>query len=136
MADRILTIVGSRRFAHPRALAWASGIIDDWIETLTPAVILSGGAPGIDTLARERAVEAGYLLAHPDSNSSSLFIEHLPEVHHWHAPGGYRDRNDRLADTCTHLLAIRCQQSETAGSLYTYKRARKRIGDLAWLVTL
>lgn len=138
VGDRIvLTIVGSRHFAHPRALVWAEAIIHDWIETLNPAQILSGGAPGIDTLARDCAVAQGYVLPSDGLNTTEgVFYEHLPTVHQWAAPGGYRDRNDTLADQCTHLLAIRCQHADTAGSLYTYKRARKRIGDLAHLVVL
>jgi hypothetical protein len=124
-----LAIVGSRRFADPdAALPWAREKIIAAIGWLHPAVIISGGADGIDTLARAVAAEHGYTI------QAGTFIEHLPTVLAWAAPGGFRDRNARIADDCTHLLALCCARSRTHGTAWTAREATRR-GRTVWVRT-
>ena len=114
MTDRVaLAIVGSVGFTNPDWRDMATDIVEHWLERLDPALVVSGGADGIDTLGVELACKWG--------------IEprvHLPKNKLW-APDGYKDRNLLIARDCTHLLAIRCVDSRTYGSGWTADRAEE-----------
>jgi hypothetical protein len=107
-----LAIVGSREFSAWWKIPAAAGIIAHVLTTLPIAEVISGGAPGIDEMAEAGAVSAGL-----------AFRAELPEVKSWDAAGGYRDRNERIAQCCTHLLSIRCSNARTYGSGWTADRA-------------
>lgn len=89
----------------------------------------SGGAEGIDTLARTIAAEHGYTIKH------GTFIEHLPAVRAWAAPDGFRDRNVRIVLDSTHLLALCCARSRTHGAAWTAREAARQ-GRTVWLRTI
>jgi predicted Rossmann fold nucleotide-binding protein DprA/Smf involved in DNA uptake len=129
VSDVRLAIVGSTSFAQGElALAYAKAIIATTITRYQPEVIISGGADGIDTLARRVAEWNGYRVA------GGTFIEHLPKHQRWR-PDGFEARNLLIARDCTHLLAIRCHASRTYGSGWTADQA-EQLGRTVWRVLL
>jgi hypothetical protein len=80
-------------------------------------VVISGGAAGSDELAALAAVELGY------SEDDGTLLIYRPRVRRLHGPGGYRARDEQIAQACTHLLRIYCQQATTYGSGWTADRA-------------
>lgn len=116
MTDVRLAIVGSTQFARDgEATEWARGVIRAAIVYYEPEVVISGGADGIDTVTREVAAEYGY------TRDNGRFIEHLPAVKRW--ADGYRPRNLKIAQDCTHLLRLHHPASKTYGSGWTADRA-------------
>lgn len=122
MAD-VLAIVGSTRFADIDGIDIARSIIEGVIERRRPEVIVSGGAPGIDTLAARIANENGIELR-----------EFLPLNQQWE-PHGYKQRNDQIVEECTRLLRVHCRWGSTYGSGYTHDRA-DAMGKVCWNVML
>lgn len=82
-----------------------------WFE---PEVVISGGAPGIDTIAAEEA-----------EMDKIPVLELRPTVQRWTLPGGFRDRNIRIAEECTHLVRIANRFTRTYGSGWTADYAEK-----------
>ncbi len=107
-----LAIVGSRTL-HDNVDAAAA--IAAVIKKHTPTVVVSGGAVGIDTMAKESALAAGIVV-----------FEILPGVRQWDGPGGYKERNARIVDNCDRLICIYDPDSETRGSGWTADLAEKR----------
>lgn len=125
-----LAIVGSTKFQAKRAWWTAEWIIRSAIQNYHPLVVLSGGALGIDSLAKTVAHEAGY------STDDGSFVEYLPKVHRWgKGEGGFHDRNLLIAQDCTQLLRIVCHASTTYGSGFTADRAEE-LGKFVERVTL
>lgn len=104
-----LAIVGSRSF--PTVPLWieAEALIVRNIHIYRQDIeeIISGGAEGVDSLAEKWA----------DYYSIPKLV-HLPENRRW-APDGFKDRNIKIAEDCTHLLCIRYEHSKTNGSGWT-----------------
>lgn len=114
MTEVVLAIVGSTQFDSDKyATIKAWDLIHGRIRKLRPSLIVSGGADGIDTLAEKCASEAGI-----------PFREFLPKNRRW-KPEGFAQRNLQIADACTHLLAIRHEDSITYGSGWTADRAEE-----------
>ena len=109
-----LAIVGSTAFEHdPVALAQASALIEQVLLHYQPELVVSGGAPGIDRLAEGLA------------NAHALpTLVRKPRNPRWE-PHGYKERNIQIAETCTHLLAIRHTSSTTYGSGWTADYAER-----------
>lgn len=106
-----LAIVGSVRFTHPDAFQLAADIIRHKFRVFDPEEFISGGEPdGVDGLAEKLATEHGI----PEERRKIF----LPKSHRW-APNGYQDRNILIAETCTHLLAIRDHRSKSNGWMDT-----------------
>jgi hypothetical protein len=89
-----------------------------------PDALVSGGAKGVDTWAEGQAQALGLVT-----------IIHHPIVHGWAIPGGYRDRNLRIAHDCDYLVRIACRDSSTYGSGYTADVAQ-RLGKPVERITL
>lgn len=106
-AGPTLCVVGSRAFVNPNAYAIALPHITFALEVVAPQLLISGGADGMDTFAE--AVAQSTLMA---------FQKFEPKNRRW-APDGYEDRNQLMALSCTHLLAIRCAKATTYGSGWT-----------------
>ncbi len=103
-----LAIVGSVQFAHDMpAWEWAEEVIRQRLVALSPELVISGGAAGIDTLGVRQARIRGIPVR-----------EHFPKANRW-APSGYKERNLLIAEDCTHLLCIRHPMSKTYGSGWT-----------------
>lgn len=115
-----LAIVGSTSFKRKEAWWTAEEIIRQTIAHLQPVVLISGGAVGIDSLAKTIGRELGY------SIETETFVEHLPEVRAWDPPGkiGFKKRNFTIAQDCTQLLRIACKDSTTYGSGWTADKAK------------
>lgn len=120
MADPVtLAIVGSTRFAHPSDWFTCDSVIRDSIAQLQPALVVSGGAQGIDTLGVCIARELGV-----------PYREFLPRVRRWAGPGGFKERNTSIAQACTHLLRVYCSASTTYGSGWTADLAQRLGADV------
>lgn len=118
----LLAVVGSTN-VEPWQRSLAFKIIEGFVVVEKPDVIISGGAEGIDNVADQIA----YL-------HEIKFVEHLPEHNRWE-PNGYKERNTKIAQDCTHLLCIRTQQSTTYGSGWTAEQA-ERLGKTVWRITI
>jgi hypothetical protein len=123
-----LAVVGSTNITDKQR-GLASVIIDGFLFSYEPDVVISGGALGIDSLA------SGRVTAWNRDNFSIIeFRVHLPANNRW-APDGYKDRNLEIAKDCTHLLSIRSEQSTTYGSGWTADRAEE-MGKTVWRVKI
>jgi hypothetical protein len=112
-----LAIVGTRVLACPGDRGRAKARAATAITKLTPDVVISGGAEGSDEIGETAATELGYT----EEAGTLLIIR--PRVRRFHGPGGYRDRDEQIAQACTHLLRISCRQATTYGSGWTADRA-------------
>jgi hypothetical protein len=111
VGTRVLACAGDRDRARARAEAA--------IKRLVPDVVISGGAEGADTLAGEAAIRAGY------SEETGTLVIFRPRVRRFHGPGGFRERDEQIAQDCTHLLRIACGTATTYGSGWTADRAEE-----------
>lgn len=110
VGTRVLKCEGDRQRVLHRV--WAS------INRLKPDVFISGGAEGVDQLAEHIARQRGYT-----ENNGNLMI-FRPSRMQFEGKGGYRERNEKIAIECTHLLRLSCLQGRTFGSGWTADRAR------------
>ncbi len=107
-----LAIVGSRKFKNPNAYALALPHLQLGALIVDPDQIISGGADGMDKFA-EAFAQIGLI----------PFRAFEPKTQRWAGPGGFEERNEEIAQTCTHLLSVRCELSTTYGSGWTADRA-------------
>jgi hypothetical protein len=126
-----LAVVGSTNITDKQR-GLASVIIDGFFFTYQPFSVVSGGAVGIDSLAKGRVI--AWNRDHGHKGWAIDFDEFLPENHRWE-PDGFKARNLKIAEDCTHLLCIRTQQSTTYGSGWTADRAEE-LGKTVWRVTI
>lgn len=123
-----LAVVGSTNITDKQREI-ASVIIDGFLFAYTPELVISGGAFGIDSLARGR-VTAWNRAQEWNIN----FMEFLPKNQRWE-PEGFKERNLLIAQECDYLLCIRSQQSTTYGSGWTADQA-ERLGKTVWRITV
>lgn len=105
-----LAVVGSTCLTSERARQTVRAVIVRY----RPAVVVSGGADGIDTLAAQEATRL-----------SVTFVE-FPgcRKNHRHVFGTcFAPRNRRIAEFCTHLVRVVGACSRTYGSGWTRDRA-------------
>lgn len=127
-ANCMLAIVGSRDVPDYQA----ASLVKQAILEHKPRMVISGGARGIDTLAVTIAREMGVPT-----------IEFQPTVRSWdaldetkdpweevtetgmvvHVPGGYKQRNEKVAASCDCLMRIASHTTKTYGSGWTADRA-------------
>jgi len=120
----VLAIVGSRNFDRHMAIVEARDIIEGVLKRQRPDEIVSGGARGIDYLAKVIAGEYGI-----------PFRECLPRNQRWE-PDGFKARNIEIASACTRLLCIRSRSATSYGSGWTADYAEQKLGVLVWRVLL
>jgi hypothetical protein len=110
-----LAIVGSCSLAGN---AEATRIIARLFDEYQPTRFVSGGAVGIDTMAREEAKRRGIRCR-----------TFRPDVQRWDPPGayGFKARNIDIAEACDRLVRIVAIGSKTYGSGWTRDYA-KRLG--------
>lgn len=110
-----LAIVGMSKWGRWWHEPAAEGIIQHVLERYYERVdvVISGGAPGVDTMAKTVGERMGLEV-----------IEHLPKNQRWE-PEGFKERNILIAEDCTDLLAIRNARSETYGSGWTADEAER-----------
>jgi hypothetical protein len=118
-----LAIVGSVSLAgNAEAAQW----IERALDYFKPARVVSGGANGIDAMARDAAERRGIPVT-----------EHVPKVQRWlrNSPDGFWYRNLLIARDCSRLLCIRAKDAQTYGSGWTRDQAR-RMGKITHTVTI
>lgn len=114
--DDILAIVGSTKFDEDIHAAYvAFNFLVNYVGEQLPNEIVSGGAEGLDTIG----IQIASLFEVPYRNF-------LPENKRWE-PNGFKDRNIKIASTCTRLVCVRHFASKTYGSGWTADHA-ERIG--------
>lgn len=106
-----LAIVGSVSLAGN---AEAGRIIDDVLARYQPQYVVSGGAKGIDTMAAEAA-----------RIREIVVVEWRPKVQQWGGPGGFKERNLKIAQDCDALVRIVASDARTYGSGWTRDRAKE-----------
>jgi len=109
----ILAIVGSSVLSDEE---WPEAVhaVDAAIDRHQPRLVISGGAPGVDTIAEQRADARGIpkqVLA--------------PRVKRWAGPGGFKERNGHIAQGCECLERIYSPDSKTYGSGWTADEAER-----------
>lgn len=105
----ILCIVGSVSLeGNPVAEAR----IEEVLDRLRPAKVISGCARGIDSMAEAAAKRRGI-----------PFEGFPPKVKRWR--DGFMPRNLRMAEECTYLVRIVSSLSRTYGSGWTRDRAKE-----------
>lgn len=114
-----LAIVGTRVLACDGDRQRVAARVKAAVEKLRPAVIISGGAKGVDEIAETVTRLMGY-----DEADGTLII-HRPTTRKFHGPGGYRERDAQIAQDCTHLLRLACRQATTYGSGWTADEANR-----------
>jgi len=104
----ILGIVGTRRFDDYDKF---KEIVDNYLEFqgIRPELIVSGGAPGIDSLAEQYA------------QNKDIPIKIYPADWDKYGRRAGPIRNTQIVDACTHLLAL--PDSKSIGTLDTIKKA-------------
>lgn len=107
-----LAIVGSVYLAGN---AEAQAIIDRVLDEYQPDVVVSGGADGIDTMAENSAIARGI----------ETDIQR-PIRMRWDGIGGFKERNQKIADICTRLVRVISSKTTTYGSGWTRDRAREQ----------
>jgi hypothetical protein len=108
-----LAIVGSTTFQDPFGDMLAEWIIKRALVFFEPDVVISGAAPGVDTMAERMAMRLGF--------ATCIY----PPVNKRWKPRGFEARNLHIARACTHLVTIRCHASRTYGSGWTADRAEE-----------
>lgn len=107
-----LAIVGSEILdGHPEA----QRRIVEAFDRYQPTTLVSGGAAGIDTMAEDEAKRRGI--------ACEIY---RPRVRAWALAGGFRDRNQQIADACEALVRIVASTSKTYGSGWTRDQAAKQ----------
>lgn len=118
MARVALAIVGTRILGCKDDYRRSKARIERALSVLHPEIFVSGGAVGIDSLAESIARDLGY------NEKAGTLIVHKPTTRKFQGPGGYAERNERIAEDCTHLLRLSCFLAETYGSAWTAQKAR------------
>lgn len=121
----ILAVVGTRVLGCPMDQAVAEWKTAECIRWLNPDQVVSGGAPGVDTVAERVAADLGY------SEAAGSLLVIRPRIRRWAGEGGFRWRDGLIAASCTHLLCLRCVQATTYGSGWTADEA-DRLGATVW----
>ena len=115
-----LGIVGSRVFSEPDwlvAAEWARGYIESQIVRYQPEVVVSGGARGIDTIARQVARKHGFTvdekLPKPKAKGRGPYIQAL------------FDRNSDIVADSDRLIAI-MSKGRSNGTMDTVRKAKAK----------
>lgn len=111
-----LAIVGSRCLEGSEE---ARRLVREAIERHRATVVVSGGARGVDTMAREEAQKLGievkeWLPLRP-AQSRDMRVAWARE---------YRARDRQIAADCACLVLIESKTTRTHGARYTHDRAR------------
>jgi hypothetical protein len=106
---KVLCIVGS---VSLKGNPLAYKVIDEVLDRLQPLKVISGMAPGLDSMAEERAKARGI-----------PFQGYPPKVKRWH--DGFMPRNLIMAQECTYLVRVVASNSTTYGSGWTRDRAKE-----------
>lgn len=109
-------IVGSRTFTD---LSLMKGAVSVYVELGIPLTVVSGGAAGADTLAREVAAWLGAPL-----------IEHLPDTSAYGWPGAAFERNTLIVRDSEEILAFfgpgEPPSMNRSGTMDTVRKAMKK----------
>jgi hypothetical protein len=114
-----LAVVGTRELRCPGDSVNVGRRVKEAIDRLQPAVVISGGARGVDTIAEIVARTMGF------SEMNGTLVIRYPKTHQFRGAGGFRERDALIARECTHLLRLACRQATTYGSGWTADEAER-----------
>lgn len=111
----ILAIVGSRD-VEPKA---ARKLINEALDRHKPVMVISGGAK-TNLTSRAKGLVSIDTEAVAVARAAGLVVnEILPTNFHWDGVGGFKERNQKIADACICLVRIASTTSTTYGSGWT-----------------
>lgn len=132
-SDCVLAIVGSRDVPDYQS----SSLVKQAILEHKPKLVVSGGAVGVDTIAMVVARELGiptmeFLPELSTWDHEAWLLKEAIEIFDEHGaqikvPGGYKQRNMKVAEVCDCLVRISSATTKTYGSGWTADYA-ERIG--------
>ena len=110
MSEILLAIVGSRNYTNYSSFAQ---IVETWVkENGQPSQIISGGARGVDSMAKKYAIE-----------KKIQFVEYEAEWKKYGKQAG-PIRNRKIVENCTHILALPSKKGK--GTQITISFAEKK----------
>ena len=115
----MLALIGSRDVPKKAAVDLIWKILDEH----KPIIVISGGAKanganrlkGLASIDEEAAIAAG--------SREIQVLEFRPSDFHWDGPGGFKDRNVKIAESCVCLVRIASETTTTYGSGWTADHA-------------
>lgn len=122
----ILAVVGSRDVPRAAAVELIGRVLDEH----KPVIVISGAAKvnranrmrGLASIDEEVAIEANL--------RQIQLLEFRPTDFHWDGPGGFKDRNVKIAESCVCLVRIASETTTTYGSGWTADRAEMEGKDV------
>jgi predicted Rossmann fold nucleotide-binding protein DprA/Smf involved in DNA uptake len=97
------------------------------------SMIVSGGADGVDTLAREWALKRGFTFRMGDQIPQKEFVEYLPQYDKYPGHVAPLIRNEQIVDAVDVVIAL--VSSRSRGTLNTIKHAQKQ-GKIVYTVRI
>ena len=122
----ILAVVGSRDVPKMPAIELIHAVFDEH----KPVIVISGGAKvsqanrlrGLASIDEEVALVANV--------RQIQLLEFRPTDFHWDGPGGFKERNVKIAESCVCLVRIASETTTTYGSGWTADRAEMEGKDV------
>ena len=129
-AKCVLAIVGSRDVPDYQS----ESLVKQAILEHDPKMIVSGGAKGVDQMAVRVAEELGiaameFVPEHVSWDAAPTMKNPIEQIVDYGmrvvVPGGFKIRNEKIAEACECLVRIASQTTKTYGSGWTADRAEQ-----------
>ena len=117
----ILAIVGSRDV--PKVAGHAA--IVSALARHQPIMVVSGGAKATGASSLRGLISIDAEAAALARGQGIQVVEFLPKTYHWEGPGGFKERNEKIASTCVCLVRIASSTTTTYGSGWTADLAER-----------
>jgi hypothetical protein len=123
----MLAIVGSR---DVNAMG-ANKLIAEVLEQHKPIMVISGGSKPAASAALRGLCSIDFTAAGHARALGIQVVEFLPTSWKFHGPGGFAERNMKIAEACVCLVRIASTTTTTYGSGWTADRAEE-LGKDVW----
>ena len=119
-AGCMLAIVGSRD-CHREA----RGLVAKVLKAHRPILVISGGAKAKWSDTRAGLLSIDKVAVEEAAAQGIQTYEITPSTYHWAGPGGFMQRNQKIAEACVCLVRIASDTTTTYGSGWTADRAEE-----------